>query len=86
MMELRYTFFIFWGSFKSGGIKYNNVIPPKAPRFPSPVTNVLNKPSPNIGNILSKEKFFIFAANRKIILIITKGIINKFTLAIEEKR
>ena len=61
-------------------------MPPKAPKLPNTVTKVLNNPSPKIGNILSKEKFSIFATKRKIILIMTKGIISKLTFAMEEKR
>ncbi len=86
IIELKYIFFIFCGSFKYGGKKYSKVIPPNAPKLPKPVTKVSNNPSPKIGNILSKEKFLILATNRNIILITTNGIINKLTFAIEEKR
>ena len=34
----------FLGSFKYGGIKYKNTIPPKAPKLPRPVTKVSKRP------------------------------------------
>ena len=47
-----------------------------------PNPKVLNKPSPNIGNILWGVKFLILAKNRKIILAKTKGRINAFVFIV----
>ena len=43
---------------------------------------VLNKPSPNIGNILWGVKFLILANKRKIILAKTKGRINELVILV----
>ena len=46
------TFFICLGSFNRGGIKYKNTMPLNDEILIRPNPKVLNKPSPNIGNIL----------------------------------
>ena len=48
-----------------------------------PKINVLLKPSPQIGNNFSNEKFFKFPTNKRIILNIINGKINAVVFIVE---